>query len=175
MKKILGLLFVSTLVIGMCGCGSTKATDNSASTKATTEADTTEYIEATTEADVSKSNNNFKPKGDSKTIDFDITFEDNFRNDTTGKWRKAMYAESNEFQDYALNYYDEYFQDDSEVHVVYNFTTNAVYCITNVSGMLSVNVTEYVKGEEHDAKLACSGTHLATYMVYLDNGVVEKF
>lgn len=127
------------------------------------------------EFDDDSSISTFEPKGDSETIDFDIIFCGDFRNDATGRWRFSTYAESNEFQNYVLNYYDDYFQDDSEVHVVYNFTNKTVYCITKVGGMLSVNVTEYVKGEEHDAKLACSGTHLATYMVYLDNGVVEKF
>lgn len=190
MKKILGLLLATILVFGTYGCETVESMNASTATEATTEASGDEYSDIDyddtdyndvdydtdhDDTDYDTSFSDFEPKGDSKALDFDITFCGDFRNDTTGRWRFSTYAESNEFQDYAMNYYEEYFKNDSEVHVVYNFTNKTVYCITNLGGMLSVNVTDYVKGEEHDASLACSGTHLATYMVYLDSGVVEKF
>lgn len=44
----------------------------------------------------------------------------------------------------------------------------------NVSGLLYVSVYEYTKGEEHDAKAMFGGTHLVDYIVYTDNGDIEK-
>ena len=42
------------------------------------------------------------------------------------------------------------------------------------SGNLYVSEYEYVDGEEHDAKIMFSGTHLLDYIVYIDNGDIEK-
>lgn len=40
--------------------------------------------------------------------------------------------------------------------------------------MLFVTEYSYVDGEEHDAKLLYSGTPLKSYIVYVDNGDIEK-
>lgn len=64
---------------------------------------------------------------------------------------------------YAVDYYREYFQSDDEVHVVYNFSLNTVNCIRLDAGTLFVSVTEYVENEEHDASEACGGQFLGQY------------
>ena len=57
---------------------------------------------------------------------------------------------------------------------VENLTTKTSTSISVVSGLLYVSVYEYTKGEEHDAKAMFGGTHLVDYIVYTDNGDIEK-
>ena len=105
-------------------------------------------------------------------LDFDVTFSDTFKNDTTGKWRKAFVSTSEEIQEYALDYYREYFKSDDEVHVIYNFSLNTVNCLTVNGDTLFINMTDYVKGEEHDAKEACGGTHLGDLQISIESGEI---
>ena len=103
-------------------------------------------------------------------LDFDVQFYSEFRNDVTGRWRKALVATYEVIQDYAVDYYRAYFKADNEVHVIYNFTLKTVNCLTVSGDTLIVRVTEYVDGEEHDAKVACSGLSLASYRFSISSG-----
>lgn len=105
-------------------------------------------------------------------LPFDVTFSDTFRNDSTGRWRKALIASTETPDKYAVDYYKEYFKSDDEVHIVYNFTLNTVNAITVQSGTLFVNITEYQKDEEHDAKEACSGEYYGQYQFDLTTGAL---
>ncbi len=105
-------------------------------------------------------------------LDLDVTFFSEFRNDITGRWRKALVATSSQIQEYALDYYREYFKADDEVHVIYNFSLNTVNCLTVTGNTLCINITDYVDGEEHDAKIACGGTFLGTYQIDLSTGEI---
>lgn len=103
-------------------------------------------------------------------LSFDVTFSNTFRNDSTGRWRKALIASSETPDQYAVDYYKEYFEADDEVHIIYNFTLNTVNALTVQSGTLFVNITEYQKGEEHDAKEACGGQYYGQYQFNLNTG-----
>ena len=103
-------------------------------------------------------------------IPFDVSFYSEFNNDTTGRWRKSLVATSEAIDKYAVDYYKEYFKADDEVHVIYNFTLNTVNCLTVQAGTLFVSVTEYVKGEEHDAAKACGGQYYGQYQFDLSTG-----
>ena len=147
------------------------------SDKNSSDQETTDENEASDSSTESNENtDSFSPIGDSLAIDFDITAEPtDFPKDTTGKWRKTMIAESGiEFQNYALNYYKKYFKSNDEVHVIYNFSTRTVTCITCMGNLLSVRVMDYVDKEEHDASAACGGTLLAEYQVNIETGAIEK-
>ena len=96
------------------------------------------------------------------------------RNDATEKWRISTIAENIDFVDYALSYYNEYFSDDSEVHAIVNFTKKTTTKITVVADQIDVSILEYVDKEEHDAKILFSGNLLKEYLIYKDNGDVEK-
>lgn len=96
------------------------------------------------------------------------------RNDVTGNWKISTIAEDVQMVDYALSYYKKYFRDDNEVHGIVNFNYNTTTCITYMGGQIYVTVHDYVKGEEHDANLLFSGTVLADYVVYADNGDIEQ-
>ncbi len=109
--------------------------------------------------------------GDS-LADVDITFYDEFRNDVTGKWRKALALTNSQIQDYAVDYYNTYFQSDDEVHIIYNFSLNTVNCLKVFGNELFISITDYVDDEEHDAKIACSGTFLGEYHINIDTGEI---
>lgn len=100
---------------------------------------------------------------------------DTVRNDVTGNWKCIVIAENNfNVEDYALSCYKNYFDSDKTILAVENLTTKTSTSISVVSGLLYVSVYEYTKGEEHDAKAMFGGTHLLDYIVYTDNGDIEK-
>ena len=99
---------------------------------------------------------------------------DKVRNDTTGKWRISLIAENIDMSEYALDYYKQYFTDDSEIHFIVNFNYNTTTKIMVVGGQLDVTVQDYVSKEEHDANILGSGTVLAEYLVDKETGEVEK-
>ncbi len=107
-------------------------------------------------------------------LDFDISFSDTYRNDVTGNWRLARIAENVNIEEYAIDYYNNYFKSDSEVHIIINFTLNTTTSITVMGNLLDVTTMEYVDKEEHDAKLACSGMLLSEYHVNIDTGEIEQ-
>lgn len=95
-------------------------------------------------------------------------------NDVTGNWRIATIAENIEMQDYALDYYKEYFKSDDEIHAIVNFNYKTTTKISVIGNLLDVSVYEYVDKEEHDAKLLFSGMLLKEYHVNIDNGEIEE-
>lgn len=99
---------------------------------------------------------------------------DKVRNDTTGNWRISLIAENIDMSEYALDYYKQYFTDDSEIHFIVNFNYNTTTKIMNMGGQLDVTVQDYVSKEEHDANTLGSGTVLAEYLVDKETGEVEK-
>ncbi len=96
------------------------------------------------------------------------------RNDNTGNWRISLIAENIDMSEYALDYYKQYFTDDSEIHFIVNFNYNTTTKIMVVGGQLDVIVQDYVSKEEHDANILGSGTVLAEYFVDKETGEIEK-
>ncbi len=114
---------------------------------------------------------------DKKISALDSSFSvSDVRNDVTGKLRISVVAENMQMVEYALNYYNRYIHNNEEVHGIVNFNN---YTTTYISSLgmddrLFVTVHEYVDGEEHDANLLFSGMVLEDYIVYTDNGDIEK-
>lgn len=103
-----------------------------------------------------------------------LNFAGKVRNDVTENWRYSTTSEDIGIEDYTLSYYEKYFENDNEIHCIINFSRN-ITARLNVSGnMIFLSLYDYVDGEEHDAKLMFSGTPLASYIVYTDNGDIEK-
>lgn len=99
---------------------------------------------------------------------------DDVNNDVTGNWRVSAINKSFEPVYYALSYYEKYFHSDKEIHAIVNFCDNTTTCIQTFGGNeLYVTTYDYVKGEEHNADLMFSGTELAAYIIYIDNGDIE--
>lgn len=108
-------------------------------------------------------------------LGFNVMFSNTYHNDTTGNWRLARIADDISIEEYAVDYYNNYFESDDEIHVIVNFTLNTTTKIAVIGNLLDVSITEYVDGEEHDAKVACSGTLLNEYHINIDNGKIEDF
>lgn len=160
--------FVVIGVIGnLAGLGPEQGVSEQLQSSASSTTSTTAAAEKTTEPATESAETAPAP---TSAIPFDVTFSNSFHNDVTGKWRKALVATSTTIDEYAVDYYREYFQSDDEVHVIYNFTMNTVNTLTVQSGTLFVSVTEYVKGEEHDAKKACGGEYYGQYQFDLSTG-----
>lgn len=182
-KKLLTIALALTMVLSFTACGGseepkneeTKIEETNTQESDDSSDETTEGLSDEDETSTGEESNAFSPIGDSLAIDFDLNDPTEFPKDTTGRWYEVLFAESDvEFQYYALNYYREYFHSNDEVHVVYNFSTKKVNCITYLADSLSVRVLDYVKGEEHDASTACGGTLLAEYFVSINDGTIEK-
>lgn len=119
------------------------------------------------------------PSGDNKEdeknpLGFNVDFDSSYRNDVTGRWRLARIAENKPIEEYALDYYRNYFKSNDEVHIIINFTLNTTNRILAWGNLLDVATMEYVDKEEFDAKIACSGMLLSQYLINTDTGEIEK-
>ena len=136
----------------------------------------TEQTEKQTEETVEhRTGDNIVGISDKDMTEVYSTKYDSVRNDVTEKWKCLVIAENNfDITEYALSCYKNYFDSDETILAVINLTTKTSASIRKVAGNLYVSQYEYVDGEEHDAKIMFSGTHLLDYIVYIDNGDIEK-
>lgn len=129
---------------------------------------------AVSESDLQEHDSKSDNSKDAEPLDFNVSFSKSYRNDVTGNWRLANIAEQIDIEKYALQYYQNYFESDQEVHIIINFTLKTTTRITVIGNMLDVSIMEYVDKEEHDAKVACSGELLKEYFVNIDTGEIEE-
>ena len=106
-----------------------------------------------------------------KSIAFTIT---DVPNDSTGNWRIAKISEKIEIQNYALDSYKKNFKNDHEIHAIVNFYTKTTTGISVIGNLLDVSIHEYVKKEEHNAKVLFSGKLLKEYHINKDTGEIEE-
>ena len=104
-----------------------------------------------------------------------IQFWDNVRNDVTGNWRRAATSDSLVPADYALEYYNEMFSSDEEIHSIWNATLKTNTRIMLFGNLLFVDTLEYVEGEEHDAKKMFSGDVLDSKVINIETGEEVDF
>lgn len=175
-RKSIGIVLIAIIAICVIGIiASPKKDDNeteqtgaSASTPETTEQDSKAEPEDTAEQSEAET------KEESTLDEMSVIFLDSVRNDVTGNWRMAKVTGSKSAEEYAADYYKEYFKAENEVHAVVNFTLKTTTCITYVGGKINVRIYEYVDGEEHDAKALFGGEKLSEYNVDPDTGEAEK-
>lgn len=106
--------------------------------------------------------------------ELNITYYDYVRNDSTGKWRHAIFSKKVNIQDYALSYYQTYFKSKDEIHGITNFYNNTTTNLHVYGNILFCEIHEYVKNEEHDANLMFSGMLLESYQINIDTGEITK-
>ena len=75
---------------------------------------------------------------------------------------------------YALEYYNQCFSDDNEIHFIVDDASNTTTKLAYVFGNVDVLVKEHVEDEEFDAKTLGRGDTLAEYFVDAETGEVEK-
>lgn len=168
-NKIRAGIVLLALALGLTACGgSTSSTASSTASSAPASSVSESAAESTSAAPESEAPAESSPLDG---IKFSVS---KVRNDSTGNWRISLIAENIDMSEYALDYYKQYFTDDSEIHFIVNFNYNTTTKIMVVGGQLDVTVQDYVSKEEHDANILGSGTVLAEYFVDKETGEIEK-
>lgn len=168
-NKIRAGIVLLALALGLTACGgSASGTASSTASSAPASSVSESAAESTSAAPESEAPAESSPLDG---IKFTVS---KVRNDSTGNWRISLIAENIDMSEYALDYYKQYFTDDSEIHFIVNFNYNTTTKIMVVGGQLDVTVQDYVSKEEHDANILGSGTVLAEYFVDKETGEIEK-
>lgn len=101
---------------------------------------------------------------------YDISEPDKFlQGDSTGKWRLETVANGTATYKYAVDYAKVY-MDEGDVHYIVNFSLKTTSQLRELQGKLSVITTEYVDGEEHDARVIGSGMVYAKQYFDIETG-----
>lgn len=101
----------------------------------------------------------------------EIFFENSVRNDVTGRWRLSKTSSSLVVSEHAVEYYNEMFSSNDEIHGIWNAALGTTTMISKSGNMLFVDTHEYVDGEEHDAKLLFSGMLLTSEVIDVETGL----
>lgn len=95
--------------------------------------------------------------------------------DVTESWQLFRVATTDgNFEKYAKSFAEKYLSEEKSVAYIVNFTNKVTICVRLQSGLIFVDSTEYVSKEEHSAKTLGGGIPLSSYIVYTDNGDIEK-
>lgn len=122
-------------------------------------------------SDTSKSNSG-QVKSGTYTLPcgMNIDFYNSVGNDVTGKWRRAVTSGNYVPVEYAIEYYNEMFSSNDEIHSIWNATLKTTTRISVSNKMLFVDTFEYSKGEELDAKIMFSGMLLNSRIIDISTG-----
>ena len=156
LKNILVVSFTAA-ALATAGCGSSTPAET---TEATTEAlaETTAEETSSEETTVAETETTDARETLQKEIKetYKLTSPSPYRNDTTGKWMLCVTAEPVATTEYAEKYAQAYMEE-GDVHWIINMLYKTTTAIRVQSGIVYAHTTEWVKGEEHDAKMAGSG------------------
>ena len=151
MKKIKALFIIATLTVFFTACSGSSPDKPTIITSETTD-------------------NPKKELEDSKNL----TWFGDVRNDVTGNWRLSEYASSESQETFAVEYYNNYFDSDDEIHALINMTNKTTARISKMmDDTLNVCIYEYIDGEEHDAKKLFGGMKLKEYFVTISTNEIE--
>lgn len=87
----------------------------------------------------------------------ELDFYDSVPGDVTGRWRVAVTSSSTSPSNYAVDYYNNVFSSDDEIHAICDPSLGTTTRITVDQNRLLVDTLKYVDEEEKDAKLLFSG------------------
>ena len=134
-NKIRAGIVLLALALGLTACGgSASSTASSTASSAPASSVSESAAERTSAAPESEAPAESSPLDG---IKFTVS---KVRNDSTGNWRISLIAENIDMSEYALDYYKQYFTDDSEIHFIVNFNYNTTTKIMVVGGQLDVVV-----------------------------------
>lgn len=191
-KLIVSAAVISLFVAALAGCGTrteninqdvqvnTEAptTEASLQTEATEApvAPSTEAPEATTEISTEAPQTDEAPGTGSYEVDgINVLYYNSVRNDVTGNWRLAVVSTGADLNDYALDFYNYFVRDDSEVFGIVNLGLKTSTLITPVmDDWYDIQITEYQSGEEHDANMLYGGMALDNYWLNAKTGEVDR-
>ena len=87
------------------------------------------------------------------------------KNDVTGNWRIFVCLTGKDFTDYAVDYYNAYFENDNEIHFIVNLYQMTTTRVGKIGNLLDITVHEYTDLEEYDAKILAGGPVLSQTQV----------
>lgn len=174
-RKMVGIVLIAIIVFCIIGIIASPSDDK----KGENEQNQTEQVEQKNTKVNEQVSETAEPETENEDevagIDgVDIIFSDTVRNDKTGNWRLAKVTGNKSAEEYAVDYYKQYFKADNEVHAVVNYTLNTTACITCVGDVLNVRIYEHIKDEEQYAENLFTGTKYAEYNVDKNTGDIEK-
>ena len=169
-NRIRAGIVLLALALGLTACGGSSSSTTSSTASSVPASSVSEGVVAESTSTASES----AVSAEASPLDGIKFSVSKVRNDNTGNWRISLIAENIDMSEYALDYYKQYFTDDSEIHFIVNFNYNTTTKIMNVGGQLDVTVQDYVSKEEHDANVLGSGTVLAEYSVDKETGEIEQ-
>ena len=107
------------------------------------------------------------------TTGIDFNYCGTVKNDVTGNWRLAKVNTDSTPLEYALEYYNNYFESNNEIHAIINYDSNTTVRIqVLLSTLLSVTELKHIEGEENDAKLLFSGDVIEDYVISIETGEI---
>lgn len=178
MKRIkTGILLLAAAVnLTACSSSASNSITASASSEAASSEAVTAISEAISEAVSSETTapSESTPADNVHVIDGVTFIVLQVPNDKTGNWRFSSISESFDMSEHALEYYNECFGSDSEVHYIINEADHTTTQINYASGNLDVMVRERVDKEEFDASTLGNGSIQAEYFVDVSTGEIEK-
>lgn len=174
MRKV---FIIGVFMVLLTGCSPLIAKSSSSSSWGSYEEK--EYENDVLSYESSESFENFENSSESEDDEYLINgdvfyYQSYVSNDHTNNWRLSVTDTDQESYEYALNYYNDVFESDDEVHAVINYNAGTTTRISILySGTLDVSVLSYVQGEELDASTLFSGSLLEEYFIDIETGEVE--
>ena len=151
MKKFLALILSLSMVLGLTACGGSSSSTASSAASSAPASSVSESVsaepESTSAAPESAVSTEASPLDG---IKFSVS---KVRNDNTGNWRISLIAENIDMSEYALDYYKQYFTDDSEIHFIVNFNYNTTTKIMNMGGQYQNQA--YGRGYGNNDDMCC--------------------
>ena len=170
-NRIRAGIVLLALALGLTACGGSSSSTASSAASSAPASSVSESVSAEPESTSAAPES--AVSAESSPLDGIKFSVSKVRNDNTGNWRISLIAENIDMSECALDYYKQYFTDDSEIHFIVNFNYNTTTKIMDMGGQLDVTVQDYVPKEEHDANTLGSGTVLAEYFVDKETGEID--
>lgn len=171
MKKLLSFALILALMVSLIACGdSGEQQSNGPSQEPSKSQESAPASEAESEELLIENDGVIKSGRYTLPSRFEISFSSSVRNDVTGRWRISTTSDSFVPAEYAVEYYKTMFSSDDEIHAIWNATLGTTTRITVSYGIIFADTLEYVKGEEHDAKILFSGALLDSKMFDAQTG-----
>lgn len=160
------------LAVSLAACSSKPASSTAASSQSTASESVASEVSSAPEAESTSGESDTDAQ--SYVIDGVTFIVRKVPNDVTGNWRFTRVSEGVDMTQYALDYYTQCFNDDSEIHFIIDEDNNTTTKISYVFGNIDVLVKDHVKDEELDAKTLGDGATLSEYFVDKETGEIEK-
>lgn len=172
---IIAAAWIAYLIIGLSGKGSEPVNTAPAQPEATAYTESTAVIPSTQGTQGSASEPSKAEQKQALQKKIALNWKGNVDEDVTGNWRLSEYASPDSQETFAADYYDAFFESDTEIHAIINRTNKTTARLQIIGNrILEVDVLKHIEGEEQSAKSLFGGEVIHQYWVYLDTGEIKE-